>query len=294
MTSNILLKGIVLVGLDNQAINKLLTEQPDQSGHILIPSEGKGLGNRHSAEAIYPNGYYSYNGIGFNLIKQPNEGKIKKTKKQAGGRFNVFMGETTVTQELYEAVMGSNPSNFKNKPDSPQRPVENVTWYDCIQFCNKLSDIFNLNPYYNIKKIGPKPQGINVEAKGGNGFRLPTEAEWLEFAKAGTKNKWAGTNKESEVKRVAWFKDNSKDQTHPVAQLLPNEWGLYDMNGNVSEWCWNEDAQKLKQDSHVYRMGSYTATADIFVAQKRLVPVPFNPLWKMLDTGFRICRTIES
>ena len=119
------------------------------------------------------------------------------------------IGETEVTQALWEAVMGSNPSDFK----SPDRPVEMVSWDDCQTFISKLNSLT------------------------GRSFRLPTEAEWEFAARGGNKNKgckYAGGNS---LSNVAWYDDNSGGETHAVKTKAPNELGLYDMSGNVWEWC---------------------------------------------------------
>ena len=120
-----------------------------------------------------------------------------------------YIGKTEVTQALWKAVMGSNPSYFKGD----NLPVECVSWNDCQEFIRKLN------------------------ALTGQNFRLPTEAEW-EFACRGGNNsrgyKYSGSNY---IDNVAWYDGNSGDKTHPVATKLPNELGIYDMSGNVSEWC---------------------------------------------------------
>ncbi len=120
-----------------------------------------------------------------------------------------YIGKTEVTQALWQAVMGSNPSNYKGS----DLPVECVSWNDCQEFIQKLNRLTGRN------------------------FRLPTEAEW-EFACRGGNNsrgyKYSGSNN---LDSVAWYDDNSDGQTHPVATKAPNELGIYDMSGNVWEWC---------------------------------------------------------
>lgn len=122
---------------------------------------------------------------------------------------NYYIGQTEVTQALWQAVMGSNPSHFKGN----NLPVELVSWDDCKEFITKLNRLTGAN------------------------FRLPTEAEWEYAARGGNRSrgyKYSGSNS---LDAVAWYDDNSGDTTHPVGTKAPNELGLYDMSGNVSEWC---------------------------------------------------------
>lgn len=124
------------------------------------------------------------------------------------------IGETEVTQLLWQAVMENNPSEFKGA----NRPVENVSWSKCQEFINKLNSLL-------------------MEQLKGKLFRLPTEAEWEFAARGGNKSKgylYSGSNTLADV---AWFRENSDGQTQSVGSLKPNELGIYDMSGNVMEWC---------------------------------------------------------
>jgi len=122
-----------------------------------------------------------------------------------------YLGIYEVTQGQWEKVMGNNPSSFKK---GNNYPVERVSWEDVQQFIHRLN------------------------SQTGRKYRLPTEAEWEYAARSGGKQeKYAGTNQEGELKEYAWFTANSDFQTHPVGQKRPNGLGIYDMIGNVSEWC---------------------------------------------------------
>lgn len=131
-----------------------------------------------------------------------------------------------VTQDLYQKIMGenTNPSRFKGG----DRPVENVSWFDAIKFCNRLSDKVCLKRVYTIKDERVTP---DWEA---NGFRLPTEAEWEYACRARTTGERYG-----EIDQIAWYEKNSNGSTQGVGKKKPNLWGLFDMLGNVWELCWD-------------------------------------------------------
>ena len=142
--------------------------------------------------------------------------------------------KTEVTQELYKSVMGENPSEFNGEKNLP---VEKVSWYDAVEFCNKLSKEAGLEPAYSIN-------GSSVEwNRNASGFRLPTVEEWQYAAKGGQDFKYSGSGNLDEV---GWYSENSGNKTHPVAQKAPNGYGLYDMSGNVGEWCWGSDIRFIR------------------------------------------------
>ena len=166
----------------------------------------------HSGEAKK---VFSVNDVSFTMIKvgcgtfQMGEKEWATPVHQVTLTNDYYIGETEVTQELWQAVMGSNPSNFKGN----KLPVEQVSWNDCQTFIAKLNELTGMN------------------------FRLPTEAEW-EFAVRGGNASLGYTYSGSNiVGDVAWYENNSNNQTHEVATKAPNELGIYDMIGNVFEWC---------------------------------------------------------
>jgi formylglycine-generating enzyme required for sulfatase activity len=136
-----------------------------------------------------------------------------------------YMDRDLVTQELYQGIMGVNPSKQKG----PQNPVERVQWTDAARFCNKCSERDGLTPCYDLQ---------TWECRfAANGYRLPTEAEWEYACRAGTSGQYYFGDNPAKAPQFAWFKPHSEGMAHPVGRKLANPWGLNDMLGNVWEWC---------------------------------------------------------
>jgi formylglycine-generating enzyme required for sulfatase activity/TolB-like protein len=194
-----------------------------------------------------------------------------------------------VTQREWFEVMGTNPSHFRGD----NLPVENVSWFEAIEYCNRRSLREGLTPVY-------RGSGNNITVDWtANGYRLPTEAEW-EFAAKGGNNaflitEYSGSNN---VDAVAWFSGNSGNRTQPVGTKAPNSLGLYDMSGNVWEWCWDwygtypSSAQTdprgpASGSARVLRGGSWISTAANVRSACRLNNTPTT---RGSNIGFRVVR----
>lgn len=191
------------------------------------------------------------------------------------------IGKTEVTQKLYESIMGENPSEFKGKDN----PVENVSFFDAIYFCNKLSMMYGFECAYALNKEtdvneweympnkGDEPYYESIQFfKENNGFRLPTPEEWRYAEKGGQDFKYAGSDN---INEVGWCGSNSKNTTHPVATKKANGYGLYDMQGNVTEWCVESKGISLKGLNWSNEQGSVSNIGQ------------YNTI------GFRLARNVE-
>jgi formylglycine-generating enzyme required for sulfatase activity len=169
-----------------------------------------------------------------------------------------YMDTREVSQKAYEGLMEKNPSKFR----SPDKPVEQVDWYHAVLYCNMRSLREGLKPCYDAKTLA-----CDFTA---DGYRLPTEAEWEYACRAGTQTKYSFGSDPAKLRACAWFKGNADQTTHPVGQKTPNSWGLYDMHGNVAEWChdiYSESCYQKKEskdprgqttgDKRVLRGGSW-------------------------------------
>ena len=216
--------------------NSVQADKTVKSTLVLIPAGPFSLGNTGSYEGEYDE-------------KPPVTIIISKP---------FYISKYEITQQQYKAVMGNNPSEFKGD----NLPVEQVSWYDALNFCNALSQSEGLTPCYTIN--GTKVTS-DFEA---NGYRLPTEAEWEYAAKAGTKTDfysgkltYSGNSPiDPNLDKIAWYSANSSNATHPVGQKAPNAFGLYDMSGNVWEWCWDRYAEYPSKETKDYQgpeIGTY-------------------------------------
>jgi formylglycine-generating enzyme required for sulfatase activity len=180
-----------------------------------------------------------------------------------------YMGATQVTQEQYQAVMGKNPSWFKGA----KNPVEQVSWNDAQEFCRRLS------------------------AKTGKTVRLPTEAEWEYACRAGTTTKWSCGDQEGALGEYAWHGANAGERTHDVGGKKPNAFGLYDMHGNVFEWCqdWcdasyyansplDDPSGAARGYARALRGGSWNVTPEICRSAYRF---GYGPGLRFAHLGFR-------
>ena len=211
-----------------------------------------------------------------------------------------LMSKFPITQAEYEDIMGVNPSSQNHR--EPNRPVDQVSWNNAIDYCNRRSVREGLTPVYTI-------EGANVTwNRQANGYRLPTEAEWEYACRAGTQTPFnSGTSMED----AGWSRENSffivngsrSRSTYPVGQKQPNAWGLYDMHGNVLEWCWDWFAPytaEPKTDpigpassprgARVYRGGCFDFAADWCRSAYRFGN---RPTFRMFYTGFRVVRNAQ-
>jgi len=246
-------------------------------------------------ESAVPNGFVLINGGTFMMGSPANEpGRNKDEVQHQVTVSSFYMGKYEVTKKEFQEIMGVDPNS---KGDN--FPVDSVSWNYAIEYCNRRSQKEGLTPAYTII-------GENVTwNRNANGYRLPTEAEWEYACRAGTTTAFNNENNDYKnkalVEAVAWYRSNSLTGRREVGLKTPNSWGLYDMHGNVEEWCWDlygsysseaqtdptgADSGTTKQ--RVCRGGGYSFSAERLRSAYRSA---FSP-----DSGrggFRVVRNIQ-
>jgi len=182
-----------------------------------------------------------------------------------------------VTRELYRAVRDAVPARVAG----PRTPVVDVCWIEAVEFCNLLSLESGLEPCY---AVGDDPEWQDVVCDWtADGYRLPTEAEWEYACRAGSTAVRYG-----DLDDIAWYHGNSGERSHDVATLAPNHWGLYDMIGNVWEWCWDLFDPDVYGAYRVFRGGGWCDPPRGCRASCRRKS---HPTYRIDDVGFRLARS---
>ena len=215
--------------------------------------------------------------------------------------YNLEVCKYLVTQDMWIEIMGNNPSYFK----VGKRPVESVSWWDALEYCNKLSEKYKLKPVYDLSRKEKNILKINqldedskypstADFRKTEGFRLPTELEWEWFSKGGEVAIQDGTfnfkySGSKNIDEVAWYRDNSGNQTHNVGMKKTNQLGLYDCSGNVWEWCYDGVVYDESKLNRRIRGGAWNYSSDFCdILCRNYVQATFNINY----IGFRVVRTI--
>jgi len=238
------------------------------TGTRSAPSSSPAAASASSGRPSVPDGFVLVKAGSFTMGSPSSEANRDSDETQHTVRItkDFYISKHEVTQEEYRSVMGTNPSDT-GRGIGDNQPVNKVRWYDAVEYCNKRSRREGLTPAYTIS-------GTNVSwNKNANGYRLPTEAEWEYAARgghqAGGYNIYAGSDN---INSVAWYRSNSGSKSHPVGGKQANELGIYDMSGNVWEWCWDwygsypsgsvtDPAGPSSGSDRVHRGGSWTRRA---------------------------------
>ena len=210
----------MVINVNQNSENHIVHFTPSQNANIAEPKSNRNKDDEHSFGAARET--ITVNGVSFDMIMvEGGTFTMGATSEQGNDAYNsekpahkvtlsdYYIGETEVTQALWQAVMGNNPSSFKGSSN----PVESVSWNDCQEFISKLNSLT------------------------GRTFRLPTDAEWEYAARGGIESKGYKYSGSNSIDNVAWYSSNSSTKTHAVKTKSPNELGIYDMSGNVLEWC---------------------------------------------------------
>ena len=201
----------------------------------------------------------------------------------------MLMTRTEITQGEFQATLGRNPSKFRDAPDAALRPVECVTLFDAVEYCNARSKRDGLAPRYALDRVARRADGgiefAVVKDLGGPGWRLPTESEWEYACRAGTTTAWSWGDDELAIGGFSWSRDQSGGATHAVGTKKPNPWGLFDMHGNVFEWCFDPKAKP--GDPHAFRGGSWFNCPVCAKSESRSASGPAS---REATLGFRVIR----
>jgi len=252
-----------VIGWESKLVQTVFWPNSIGMEFMLIPAGEFTMGSSQSAETLAK---------GFDTKAEYFEGEHPPHRVKISKPF--YLGATEVTHEQYQQVMGENPSRYKG---DPQRPVESVSWEDAVAFCQRLSE------------------------KEGKTYRLPTEAEWEYACRAGSTTKWCFGDSESQLRDFAWYDDNSRGPTHPVGRKKPNAWGLFDVHGNVWEWCadWY-DADYYSDSPATDPKGPDSADVRVLRGGSRNFNPRFtrsacrlglSPVVRLSFIGFRLART---
>lgn len=187
------------------------------------------------------------------------------------------MSAVPVTQSSYAEVTGLRPSAARGD----RLPVEGVSWWDAVRFCNALSRREGLTPAYPL--CDEDGGAVEWDASA-DGYRLPTEAEWEHACRAGTTGPRHGP-----LDEIAWYRDNSGERIHAVGGKRPNDWGLYDMLGNVWDWCWDLYDPDVYGTYRVLRGGGWS---DEHWSCRASVRRRSHPTFRIDDVGFRVARSV--
>jgi sulfatase modifying factor 1 len=234
---------------------------PYQVEPTIVPQDARGM--YFSDAYITDTEGCDVEGAVFYKCQRFVEGAVNCEVGKVGSYSNIrrplLVGQSLITQKLYEDIMGTNPSVFTG---SSQLPVDYVNWLDLLHFCNRLSELQDFRPcYYNI---GSGSEGSAEWDRTANGYRLLTEREWEYIARANRAFEYSGSDDPNEI---AWYYKNSKKKTHPVGLKKENSFGTYDQSGNLWEWCW--DKYDENHANRVLRGGSWNFSASYVRAALR-------------------------
>jgi formylglycine-generating enzyme required for sulfatase activity len=262
------------------------------TGDVLLPLPTIGPGKN--------NDYENSIGIRFSLIEPgaflrgaPHSDRDAAEEELPQHRVRLtrplLLSRHEVTRKQYHDVMGGDAG------EEARLPIDNVSWYDAVEFCNRLSQLERLTPYYEF-------DGQTVTCHGGTAYRLPTEAEWEYAARAGRSTRWHFGDDPAQADGYAWHAGNSEGKLHPVGTREANAWGLFDVHGNVWEWCWDyfrpyADAPQTDPQGpatgglRVVHGGAATEPVTALRASNRL---GYGPGIRTAGIGFRVARTYEA